>query len=135
LVKFLSSEWIDQAKTIVSEELDPVKDLKGATTSFILIVTHTPPSGTTVSLYFSVTNGSLVEMKREESDVSLQKKATFTVSGNYDIFVQIMKGEMSIISALLKYRVQFKGDTIKALSFTQPIEKINGCLRKIVTEF
>jgi putative sterol carrier protein len=134
-VRFLSSEWVETAKNIVLKELDPVKDLKGATTSFILVVTNIPPGGTTMSLYFSVANGGLVEMIREERDLSSKKKAEFTVSGNYDTFIQIVKGEMSVVGALLKGRVQFKGNTMKALAFQHPIERINDCLRKIDTEY
>jgi putative sterol carrier protein len=112
-----------------------VKDLKGATTSFLLVVTNIPPDGTIMSLYFSVTNGELKEMLRETRDLASEKKAEFIVTGNYDTFVQIVKGNMSIVGALLKNRVQFKGNTVKALSFAQPIERINDCLRKINTEF
>jgi putative sterol carrier protein len=135
VAKFLSSEWVDTAKSIVLEELDPVKDLKGATTSFLLVVTNIPPDSTTMSLYFSVANGGLVEMMRETRDLSSEKKAEFIVTGNYDTFVQIVKGDMSIVGALLKNRVQFKGNTVKALAFAQPIERINDCLRKVNTEF
>lgn len=135
MAKFLSPEWVDTAKNLVRDELDPVKDLKGATTSFLLVVTNIPPDSTTLSLYFSVMNGKLIEMAREERDVSSERNAAFSVIGNYDSFVQIVKGQMSIVGALLKNRVQFKGDTMKALSFAQPIERINDCLRKIKTEF
>ncbi len=135
MTAFLSPEWVDRARAIVTTELDPINDLKGATSSFILVVTNIPPSGTTMSLYFSVVNGRLVEMMREENDISVQKKAEFTVKGNYDTFVQIIKGDLSIVGALLKNRVQFKGSTMRALSFAQPIEMISACLRKIQTEY
>ena len=135
MVKFLSPEWVDQAKGVILKELDPVKDLKGATTSFILVITNIPPNGGTRSVYVSVASGRLVEMIREERDISSEKKAEFIVSGNYDTFVQIVKGEMSVVGALLKGRVQFKGNSMKALAFSQPIERINDCLRKVETEF
>jgi len=135
VVKFLSPEWVDQAKGVILKELDPVKDLKGATTSFILVITNIPPNGGTRSVYVSVASGRLVEMIREERDISSEKKAEFIVSGNYDTFVQIVKGEMSVVGALLKGRVQFKGNSMKALAFSQPIERINDCLRKVETEF
>ena len=135
MVKFLSSEWVDQARDIILNELDPVKDLKNATTSFILVITNIPPDSGTRSVYVSVTNGRLTDILREEHDISSQKKAEFVVTGNYDTFVQIVQGQMSIVGALIKGRVQFKGSTMKALAFQQPIERINDCLRKIDTEF
>jgi putative sterol carrier protein len=135
VVKFLSLEWIDQAKNIILKELDPVKDLKSATTSFILVITNIPPNSGTRSLYISVASGRLVDITREETDISSHKKAEFVVMGNYDTFVQVVQGQMSIVGALLKGRVEFKGSTMKALAFQQPIERINECLRKIDTEF
>lgn len=99
------------------------------------MVTNIPPDGGTRSVYVSVMDGRLIDMKKEETDQSSHTKAEFVIIGNYDTFVQLMKGQMSVVGALLKGRVQFKGSTMKALTFQQPIEKINGCLRKITTEF
>jgi putative sterol carrier protein len=135
LVKFLSPEWVDRARDIILKELDPVKDLKGATSSFILVITNIPPNGGTRSVFVSVAGGRLAEMMREEYDISSQKKAEFVVMGNYDTFVQIVQGQMSVVGALLKGRVEFKGSSMKALAFQQPIERLNDCLRKITTEF
>ena len=55
--------------------------------------------------------------------------------GDYTTFVQIVKGEMSTVMALLKNRVKLKGDKMKALRFTKPIDRINGILREIETEY
>ncbi len=134
MAKFLSPEWVDQAQTVILKQLDPARDLKSATASFILVITNIPPSGGTRSVYVSVASGRLVEMHMEERDISSEKKAEFVVLGNYDTFVQIVQGAMSIVGALLKGRVEFKGSTMKALSFQQPIEKIIECLRKVPTE-
>jgi putative sterol carrier protein len=135
VVKFLTPEWVDRAKDIILKELDPVRDLKSATASFILVITNIPPNGGTRSVYVSVAKGRLTEMLMEERDISSEKKAEFVVLGNYDTFVQIVQGQMSIVGALLKGRVEFKGSTMKALTFQQPIEKIIECLRKVPTEF
>ncbi len=135
MARFLSPEWVDQARDIILRELDPVRDLKSATASFILVITNIPPSGGTRSVYVSVAKGRLVEMQMEERDISAEKKAEFVVLGNYDTFVQIVQGAMSIVGALLKGRVEFKGSTMKALTFQQPIEKLIECLRKVSTEY
>ena len=135
MVTFLSPEWVNDAKNIILKELEPVKDLKGATASFILVITNIPPSSGTRSVFVSVVEGRLAEMLMEERDISSEKKAEFIVLGNYDTFVQIVQGKMSIVGALLKGRVEFKGSTMKALTFQQPIEKIIECLKKVPTEF
>ncbi len=134
MVKFLSEEWVALAKQRVLDELDPLKDLKSVSGSFLLIVSNIPPSGTTMSWYLSVTNGRLSNMVLDQG-VSSNSTAEFTAMGNYETFTQIMKGEMSIVVALIKNRVQFKGDMLKAYGFIHPIDKIIECLRKISTEF
>ena len=50
-------------------------------------------------------------------------------------FVQIIKGEMSITLALLKNRIRFKGDKMKALHLAKPIDKLNEFLNEIETEY
>jgi hypothetical protein len=42
---------------------------------------------------------------------------------------------MSTFIALIKNRIQIKGDKKKALQFVKPIDRFNYCLRKIDTEY
>ncbi len=134
-MKFLSEEWIEKAKKIATEKLDPEKDLKKATTSLLNIIENIPPDGKTVYFYLSVKEGNLQEMLINQSGSLLDKNAEFVVTGNYDTFGQIFKGEMSTLIALIKNRVKIKGDKVKALKFVKPIDKINDCLRELETEF
>jgi len=135
LVKFLSDEWIETAKNSAVNNLDSEKDLKNATASLLNVVNNIPPEGKTIYFYLSVKNGKLAEMAIDQSGSLIEKNAEFVVACNYDTFVQIVKGEMNTMIALIKNRVQIKGDKKKALQFVKPIEKINECFRKIETEF
>jgi len=135
LVRFLSDEWIEKARDIVIEELDPEKDFKNATTSLLNKINNIPPDGKSVNFYISIKNGNLEEMQIDKTDSLKEKDAEFVVSGNYDTFVQIFKGEISTLIALIKNRVKIKGDKIKAMKFVEPIDKMNVCLKKINTEF
>lgn len=134
-MKFLSDEWIKKAKGITTEKLDPEKDLKKATTSLLNIIENIPPDGEIVYFYISVKNGYITEMLLDKTGLLLEKDAEFLVTGNYDTFVQILKGEMSTLIALIKNRVKIKGDKVKALKFVKSIEKLNSCLREIETEY
>lgn len=134
-MKFLSEEWIETAKKIVSEKLDPEKDLKKVTTSLLNIIENIPPDGKIVYFYISVKKGIIEELTVDQSSSLLGKNAEFVVIGNYDTFVQIFKGQMSTLIALIKNRVKIKGDKIKALQFVKPIDRLNGCLREIETTF
>jgi putative sterol carrier protein len=134
-MKFLSNEWIESAKKITKDRLDPKEDLRKATTSLLNIIENIPPNSKTICFYISVNNGIIDEMIIDDSDSLLHKNAEFVVIGNYDTYVQIFKGEMSITIALIKNRVKVKGDKIKALKFVKPIDRINNCLREIKTEY
>ncbi len=134
-MKFLSDEWIKTAKEITSEKLDPEKDLKKATTSLINVIDNIPPDGKSVYFYIAVKNGIITEMLLDQTGSLLEKDAEFVVTGNYDTFVQILKGEMGTLIALIKNRVKIKGDKVKALQFVKPMDKLNSCLREIETEY
>jgi putative sterol carrier protein len=134
-MKFLSDEWIESAKKKVSEKLDPEIDLKRATTSLLNIIENIPPDGKSVYFYISVKNGKIEDMLVDKSGSLIDKNAEFIVTGNYDTFVQIFKGEMTTLIALIKNRVKIKGDKIKAFQFVKPIDRLNECLREIETTF
>ena len=134
-MKFLSDEWIKKAKEITTEKLDPEKDLKKATTSLLNIIENIPPDGRSVCFFISVKNGNIEEFIINNTDSLLNKEAEFVVTGNYDTFVQILKGEMSTTIALIKNRIKIKGDKVKALKFVKPMDKFNSCLREIETEY
>jgi putative sterol carrier protein len=135
LTKFLSDEWIEKAKEVVEKNLDPKEDMKYATTSLLNIIENVPPKKTTVYLYISFENGNLSDLLIKSDDSMKNKETEFTVIGDYNTFVQIVKGEMSTIMAVLKNRVRLKGDKMKALRYTKPIDSINRVLSKIVTEY
>ncbi|KYK24134.1 hypothetical protein AYK21_01820 [Thermoplasmatales archaeon SG8-52-2] len=134
-MKFLSDEWIKKAKQITAEKLDPEKDLKKATTSLLNIIENIPPNGSSIYFFISVKNGFIEEFIINKTGSVLNKDAEFVVIGNYDTFVQILKGEMSITIALIKNRINIKGDKVKALKFVKPMDKFNTCLRQIKTEY
>ena len=134
-MKFLSNEWIKKAKEITAEKLDPEKDLKKATTSLLNIIENIPPEGASIYFFISVKNGVIEEFVIDKSDSTLDKEAEFVVTGNYDTFVQILKGDMSTTIALIKNRIKIKGDKVKALKFVKPMDKLNSCLREIDTEY
>lgn len=135
MTRFLSNEWIELAKDVATKNLDPEKDLNNATASLLNIINNIPPNNTTLYLYISVENGNLKEMLIDKNESILEKDAEFIVSGNYDTFTQIFKGEMSTSIALIKNRLTIKGDKIKAMKFIKPINRLNSCLKKIDTEF
>ncbi|MFE3845456.1 SCP2 sterol-binding domain-containing protein [Thermoplasmatota archaeon] len=135
MVKFLSKQWIEAARKIVAEEIDPDKDLMNASASLLNVINNVPPDGKTIYFYISVKNGNILELKTGQNNSLMEKNTEFTVSGNYDTYKQIFKGEMSLLIALIKNRIEIKGDKKKALKFVKPIDRLNSFLRKIDTKY
>jgi putative sterol carrier protein len=131
----LSDEWIKIARGAITKKLDPVKDLKSKNASLLNVINNVPPDGKTFYFYISVKDGNLEEMLVGQSNLFLEKDAEFVVTCNYSTFVQIIKGEMSTFIALVKNRINIKGDKSKAMQFVKPIDKLNACLREIETEY
>ena len=135
MVKFLSRQWFEIAEKIAKESLDPKKDLNNASASLLNIINNVPPDGKTTYFYISVNKGIITDMKLDQNNSLIKKDAEFIVRGNYDTFKQIFKGEMNILIALIKNRIEIKGDKKKALNFIKPIESLNSCLRNIETNY
>ena len=66
-MKFLSEEWLETARKIATEKLDPEIDLKKASTSLLNIIENIPPEGKSVYFYISVKNGNLEEINKKPS--------------------------------------------------------------------
>ena len=135
MVKFLSEEWIEKAINIANEQLDPIKDLENATASLLNIVTNIPPDGENRYFYINVENGKIKKMQIDKINPYNEEDVEFIVTGNYETFVQIFKGEMNTLVAIIKNRFKIKGDKIKAMKFIKPIDRLNECLRKINTDY
>ena len=133
-MKFLSNEWIESAKKTAIEKLDPENDLKNVTTSLLNIIENIPPKGNKKYFFISVRNGVIEQLIVDTHPIS-ENETEFVVIGNYDTFVQLFKGEMTTIVALIKNRVKFKGDKIKAMKFLKPLDRFTECIRKVQTEF
>ena len=133
--KFLSDEWMKKAKDLVEKNLDPREDMKYATTALLNIIENVPPKKTTIYFYISFKNGNLSEFIINSDDSMKDKETEFTVIGEYTTFVQIVKGEISTVMALLKNRLKLKGDKMNAIKFAKPIDRINVVLRKTETEY
>ena len=135
MVKFLSQEWVEQAKKKVLTELDKAKDLKNMNASLLNVVQNVPPNNTTIYYYIKFVGGNLEELITGSDESIRQKQADFIVTGDYTTFVQISSGHMSSAMALLKNRVKMTGNKMKALTITKPIDTYNGCVNKLQTEF
>jgi putative sterol carrier protein len=135
MVKFLSEEWITYGKQFMLEKIDPAKDLKNHTTSLLCVIENVPPNETTMNLYLEFQQGKLTDLIVNTSDTLTEKEAVFVITGLYETYKDIIKGNMSLSMALLKNRLKLKGSKIEALKLIKPIDVVIDSLRKITDEF
>jgi putative sterol carrier protein len=130
-VKFLSKEWMDKAQAAIKQNLDEAKDMKMTTTSLLIIISDVPPNDSTRNIYISFKNGKLQHFLVDIETSTIDEDPEFIVSGCYHTFIQIIQNEINLVMALFKNQIRLKGDKMKAMQFSKPLEKINECLRQI----
>lgn len=135
MVKFLSEEWIDIGKKYIIEKLDPIKDLKGITTSLLGVVEHIPPDDITMNFYLELEEGKLKDFIVNTGDTFEEKNVAYEIRGNYGTYKSVLKGEMSLGIAVLKNRLKVKGSKMQALKLIKPLDGVIVSLQKITDEF
>ena len=135
MVRFLSDEWVIKAKEVIEKNICSEEDLKNANVSLLNIIIHNPSDDKDVNLFVSIKDGKLTNFYISSNNSKKNIEADFTVVGDYTTFVQIIKGELNTLMALLKNRLKLKGDKMKAIRFAKSIDKINLLLREIETEY
>jgi putative sterol carrier protein len=135
MVKFLSEEWIDEAKKYLIEKVDPQTDLKNLSTSLLGIVEHIPPNDSIMGFYFEFQNGNLKDFIVTQGDTLSGKDPTYIVNGNYGTYKDVLQGKTSLTIALLKNRLKLKGNKLQALKIIKPLDKVILSLITITDEF
>ena len=62
-------------------------------------------------------------------------KAEFVISGNYDVFAKITRGELGAQRALMTMKLKLKGNMVKALKLASLADRLNKVLAGIPTEY
>jgi len=135
MVKFLSEEWIETGKNYMLEKLDPVKDLKSISTSFLGVVEHIPPDDMTMNFYLELEEGKLKDFIVNTGNTFEEKEAAYEIRGNYGTYKSVLQGEMSLGIAVLKNRLKVKGSKMQALKLIKPLDGVIISLRDITDEF
>ena len=135
MVKFLSDEWIALGKKYMLEQLDPEKDMKHITTSFLMIIEHVPPHDNTMNFYLELKEGKVHDFTVSTGSTFEGKEAVFIIRGNYGTYKDILLGKLGTAMALLKNRLNVKGSKLEALKIIKPIDGVIESLRNITDEF
>lgn len=128
--QYLSQQWRDEAEKRLKTELPPER--MNYVTSSMSNLYKNCPDGKDRFLYFKFEDGNFAEMLVGEGD---PPKAEFVISGNYDVFAKITRGEMGAQRALMTMKLKLKGNMVKALKLASLADRLNKVLSGIPTEY
>jgi putative sterol carrier protein len=128
--QYLSPQWRDEAEKRLNTELPPER-MNYATSSMSNLYKNCP-DGKDKFLYFKFEDGRFAEMLVGEGD---PPKAEFVISGNYDVFAKITRGELGAQRALMTMKLKLKGNMVKALKLASLADRLNKVLAGIPTEY
>jgi putative sterol carrier protein len=129
--QYLSQEWRDEAEKRLTAELPPER-MNFATSSMSNIYRNCPPDGSEKYLFFKFVDGRFDEMSVGTGD---PPKAEFAISGDYQTFARITRGELSAQKALMTLKLKLKGNMVKALKLASLADRLNKVLATIPTEY
>jgi putative sterol carrier protein len=105
MAKFLTQEWLDEAKKLAESQ----PERPGATARMQYVVTGGPEGD--VKYYWILENGKLLESKLGELP-----DAEVTLTESYDDAVKIQKGELDANAAFMQGRIKVTGNMGKLMS-------------------
>ncbi len=110
-----------------------LKAVHGIEVSILTIVLH-PPEDAYGFVYASFDGAGLHDYRvgKDYAAVTTGMPApTFVVSGEYEVFSAIQRGEMTERKALLRGKLHLTGSMLKALRHMRALETITQVLREI----
>lgn len=129
-LRYLSHEWRDAAEKRLKEELTPGK--MNSITSSMSNVFYNCPDGKALYLHLGFVDGMLDKCLVGEGEVP---DAEFKISGDYAVFAQISRAELSSQLALMSGKLKLKGNMVKALKLAAVSDRINKVFSTIPTEY
>ncbi|MHA1271324.1 MAG: SCP2 sterol-binding domain-containing protein [Candidatus Helarchaeota archaeon] len=106
-LKLGSLEWAQEFARRCNTNEDFLEYAEGLNTSFNL---HVPDAN--ISFHWTANNGKAVDL-----DVGLNDDAEFTLEGNKDIWIQIIKGELNFMDAVQKKLINILGPLPKLMKY------------------
>ena len=127
---YLSNEWRDEAEKRIRADLSPERMNK--ITSSMSNIYKNCPDGKERYLFFNFKDGELVDLLVGEGEAP---KAEYRITGDYDIFAQISRAELSSQKALMTGKLKLKGNMVKALKLASVADRLNRVISTIPAEY
>jgi len=128
--QYLSQDWRDEAEKRLNAELPPER--MNYVTSSMTNLYKNCPDGKDRFLFFKFEDGRFADMQVGEGE---PPKAEFVISGDYDVFAKITRGELGAQRALMTMKLKLKGNMVKALKLASLADRLNKVLAGIPTSY
>jgi putative sterol carrier protein len=129
-VKYLSTEWREEARKLLTAELSPEK--MNRITSSMSNIYRNCPDGKEHFFYLKFSDGALSTIEVGEGTAP---EAEFTISGDYEVFAKISRAELGAQKALMTGKLKLKGNMVKALKLASVVDRLNKVIAKIEAEY
>lgn len=132
--RFLSHEWVEAAKARLLASKEFRAATKGQSIAIVAHVTD-PPGGKPLHVYYEFENGKLVKAEVGRVGAVAHRHAEFTITGTYDAFAELQRGELSLASAYFKRKIKISGDIAFAIKFAPAFLKYNQIVHGVETTY
>lgn len=128
--RYLSKQWQDEAEKQLRSVLTPQK--MNHITSSMSNIYRNCPGGKDLFLFISLIDGEFDKCLAGEGT---PPEAEFIITGDYSVFAQISRAELSSQLALMTGKLKLKGNMVKALKLASISDRINKVFSTIPTEY
>lgn len=122
-MKFLSDEWMKKYEDLLRKEFS--KD--GKVNAKLVEIYRNCPDGKTRWISYGLKDGRFEDMRNDVGDKV--PEATFILSGKYEDYVKVEKGEINQKTALMNGTFALIGNMIKAVSMIGIYDRVTKCKR------
>lgn len=130
-MEFCSPEYLEEVRKRTNSDEVYLKLAREENASYTFVIEAEPEK----NVEKTITLGYIVEGGRI-TDIWLGERPTdFTISGKYNVWVRILRGEMGATKAFLTRKLKVRGDMMKILKLSKATERWLEILRTIPTEF
>ena len=132
--RFLSPEWVQEARRLLAGSKAFKSAVQGQTASLLAVVTDNP-RGHTSYVYYEFLDGTVAKAEAWEGGGFHGRHAQFTITASYDVFARLQRGDLSLQAAYFQRLVRISGDMKRAMRFAPAFVRYSEIVRGIPTEF
>jgi putative sterol carrier protein len=134
-ITFLSEEWVKRFKEEVQKSPSYKEAAKTWEGDLTLVLQADPQVGieADLHLYMDLWHGDCRDMRlvsKEEGE-----KAQFVITGSYDRWKQVAKGELEPVKGMMQGKLKLKGDLPYIVRYVQAGKELISCTSKIPARF